>query len=139
MGMDRSCFRPGTVRLLSNICSTIALSSPQKASVSVLKPSDSVQVAPKACPVCVLFWAQFCASFGYYPWKKHPMSVLNGSQGSPQKIRRPFDDMLNVRGCPECKSPHTYDTVASVNDQDDVEVCLCDNCGHVELKYDIRP
>lgn len=68
------------------------------------------------------------------------MSVLNGSHDSnADKVRNEFDDMLCFSGCPECKSPHTYETVVSVNNQDNVEVCICDNCGHVELKYDIRP
>jgi Zn ribbon nucleic-acid-binding protein len=43
--------------------------------------------------------------------------------------------MLTGSGCPECGSEETYETTVSVNDTDDVDACMCDDCGHVEVKF----
>jgi transcription elongation factor Elf1 len=67
--------------------------------------------------------------------RRHHAGKEAGS-GRPRRVRRAFDSMLNIQGCPECRSEHTHETIASVNDEDGVEMCLCDNCGHVELKYE---
>ncbi len=38
--------------------------------------------------------------------------------------------------CPECRGIHTSATRASVDNVDNVEVALCDDCGHVEEKFE---
>ena len=37
-------------------------------------------------------------------------------------------------GCPECGSPDTHETLASVNCKDNVTACICDSCGHTLVK-----
>ena len=58
------------------------------------------------------------------------------TQQRARKVRDEFDDMLTLGGCPACQSDQTHETTVSVNARDHVEVRMCDNCGHVELKFE---
>lgn len=45
-----------------------------------------------------------------------------------------YSKMLNDEGCPECESDDTRATTATVNGKDNVEVCICNDCGHTVEK-----
>lgn len=45
-----------------------------------------------------------------------------------------YSTMLNEEGCPECESHDTRAASATVNGKDNVEVCICNDCGHTVEK-----
>ncbi len=50
-------------------------------------------------------------------------------------IRGEFEEMQWFNGCPKCHSADVYETLATVDDRENVEVSICDECGHVEEKW----
>lgn len=66
-------------------------------------------------------------------------------QARPDEMQQ-YEDMLENKGCPECKSGDTYEAKATVNGKDGVTVCICDECGELlekpslyRLFYNIEP
>jgi hypothetical protein len=45
-----------------------------------------------------------------------------------------YEDMVAFKGCPECGACITYESKATINGQDNVQVCICDDCGEVLVK-----
>lgn len=68
------------------------------------------------------------------------MSQPSGNEAMPtnNNVRRAYMKMLETHGCPKCKGEDTYATKASVypGDKDQTEVCICDECGHSEDKFE---
>jgi hypothetical protein len=57
-----------------------------------------------------------------------------------------YEDMVAFKGCPECGAATTYESKATINGKDGVQVCICDDCGEVlekpplyRLMYSFEP
>jgi uncharacterized Zn finger protein len=53
------------------------------------------------------------------------------------QVREEFIKMQFDVGCPECGSDATFESVASIHPRNNVAVSICDECGHVEEKFEV--